>query len=161
MRAETRRKGSLMDERSRSAVRTLCLAALLASSTVESAAQCDPAAIVCTLAHDNRPCSTRSCIGIVIQGNCKGWWQDHNDLKCEAEKLAQNKIYEAQHAVCEAGKVAATTACATVAATAAAVATVTSTREHIVSEVTEIGMRILPGEVRDGVVHLTKELAGC
>ncbi|HMH16199.1 MAG TPA: hypothetical protein VK578_24090 [Edaphobacter sp.] len=125
-------------------------------SQLPSAPTCDPSSIACNFPENTQSCHIRRCIGVDWNG-CHGFWQEFNDPKCELDKAAKNKLSQSQKAACEVGKAAANTACQVVATASNATTQLASVADHVTAEATEVGMRILPGEIREGVVHLTKE----
>lgn len=143
--------------RARIIVIGVCLAASSPCiAQLPAAPSCDPTAIACNFPEDTTNCKIRRCIGIDWNG-CHGWWWEGNDPKCELEKAAKNKVIQGQKAACEVGKAAANTACQVVAGAAGATTQIANVVDHVTAEATEVGLRVLPGEIREGVVHLTKE----
>jgi len=117
---------------------------------------CDPSAIPCNFPNDNRDCLIRRCLGVDWRG-CHGKWVVVENPTCVAERAAQNLLYQGQKASCEVGKSAAVTACQVAVGVSGAGTQIANVADHVAVEATEVGMRILPGEIRNGIVHLTKE----
>lgn len=122
-----------------------------------SSPACDPSGLHCDVSpEDQRNCQVHRCVG-VDSGKCYGFWSTFNDPVCEADKAAQNQLHLVQKGGCEVVKTAAVIACQTVAVSSSTTVLAAQLLDRVAAEATEIGMRSLPGELREGLTHLTKE----